>query len=61
MQPLHVWHGHLHRRTDAVIYPAAWGGACEIHGLAADEMAWDEAIADVGCDGAPLPEDGTVA
>ena len=54
VQPRHVWHGHLHRRTDVVVETAAWGSTYEIHGLAADEMSWDESTAIVGCDGAIL-------
>jgi hypothetical protein len=57
VQPRHVWHGHLHRRTDVLVDPATWGGICEIHGVAADEMSWNESTAMVGCDGALIAQD----
>lgn len=52
VEPRHVWHGHLHRRTDVVVTPSAWGDVCAIHGLAADGMPWSASTALVGVDGA---------
>lgn len=57
VQPRHVWHGHLHRRTDVTV-DSSRRGVCEIHGLAADESTWDESTVIVGCDGAPISEAG---
>lgn len=54
VQPQHVWHGHLHQRTEAVVDPAVWDGVCVIHGLAADGVPKSEATAVVGIDGTPV-------
>jgi hypothetical protein len=56
VRPRHVWHGHLHRRTDSVLEPAAWGGTCTVHGLAMDGTPMSRCTAVVGVDGRPLEQ-----
>lgn len=53
VQPGHVWHGHLHQRTDAVIEESAWG-PYRIHGMADDTAPGGNAV-QVGVDGSLVP------
>ena len=51
VRPSHCWHGHLHERTEVLLDPAAWGGACRVHGLADDAQPGGN-VALAGTDGA---------
>jgi hypothetical protein len=58
LQPRHVWHGHLHQRTEVVLDPASWGGSCTVHGLSMDRTPMSRCAAVVGVDGRLLDEPG---
>lgn len=58
LRPSHVWHGHLHQRTEVRLDPAAWGGTCTVHGLSLDGEPLEQTTAVVGVAGKPIEPAG---